>query len=82
MKECRIEDRLASPLQSLSTTRIFRNVGNHAAIENGFAVGSAIVDPIQADDRLVQVKSDLLGKADNLRQCCLQQRRLILIARS
>ena len=33
-----LEERLAAPLGPLSGTRIWVDVGNHAAIENGFAV--------------------------------------------
>jgi hypothetical protein len=41
-----VENRFASTLWRPSTTRIFRNIRNHAAIENGFAVRPTIVDPI------------------------------------
>ena len=34
---------------------------NHPTIKNGFAVCPTVVDPIQADRRLVHVESDLLG---------------------
>jgi hypothetical protein len=76
-----VENRFASTLGCLSTTRIFRNIRNHPAIENGFAVGATIVDPIQADEGLVQIESDLFGDATHFRQCCLQQRRLVTIVR-
>jgi len=44
------------------------NIRNHATIENGFPVSSAIVGSIQADDRLFQIESDLLSDAGHLWQ--------------
>jgi hypothetical protein len=77
-----VENGFAPPLRCLSTTRIFRNIRNHAAIEDGFAVGATIIDPIQADDGLVQVESDLFGDASHFRQRLLQQRRFVPVAGS
>lgn len=71
LKNCWVENGFASTLWCISTTRICGNIRNHAAIENGFAVGATIVDPIQADEGLTQIESDLLGDAGHLRQCCL-----------
>ena len=70
LKNICIENRLASPLRSVSPTRICRNIWNHTAIENRFPVGAAIVDPIQADDCIIQVHSNRLCDAGHLRQCC------------
>ncbi len=66
LKDCRVENRFASPLWSLSATRICRNIRHHAAIENGFAVRPTIVDPIETDGGLVQVESDRLGNYGTL----------------
>ncbi len=64
-----------------STARIFRNIGDHAAIENGFPVSPTIVDPIQTDDRIVQIEAHLVRDACHLRQCFLQHWGLIPIPR-
>ena len=45
-----VEERLAASLGGFSTAGIGVDVRDHPAIENGFAVNPAIVDPIQADD--------------------------------
>jgi hypothetical protein len=52
LKNYWVENRFAPTLGCLSTTRILGNIRNHAAIEDGFAVGATIVAPIQADDSL------------------------------
>src|ERR1700733_2792755 len=46
----RLEDRLAASLRLLAAPRIGVDVGNHAAIEDRFAVGSAVVDTIKTHD--------------------------------
>jgi hypothetical protein len=38
LKNCWVENGFASTLGCLSTTRIFRNIRNYSAIENGFAI--------------------------------------------
>ena len=66
LKDGRSENWFTSTRLSLSPTGIFWNVRNHAAIKNGFPVSSAIIDPIQADDRITQVKSYLSSDAGDL----------------
>jgi hypothetical protein len=66
LKKSWIENRFAPTLGRLSTAWIFRNIQNHAAIEYSFPVRPTIVDPIQADDGLAQIESDLLGNAGHL----------------
>ena len=65
-KNSRVEHRLASTLRRLSAAPIFGNIRNHPAIENGFPVRPTVVDPIQADHRLVQIEADLLGDTGHL----------------
>src|SRR5450631_3126981 len=77
-----IEEWLAASFGSISATRIRIDVGNHRAVENGFAILAAIVDAIQADDGSCQIQADRLRHARDLRQRLSQQRRLIAIARS
>lgn len=47
-KYSRIEQRLAASLWLLSTTYIRVDIGDHATIENRFAVSPTVVDAIQA----------------------------------
>ena len=75
-----VEERLAASLGDFSATRIGVDVGDHAAIENGFAVLPAIIDAIQADDGSLEVKANRMGNACHLRQGFAQQRRFIAIA--
>src|ERR1700694_4987223 len=49
-EDCRIEQRLAASFGSFSTARIRVDIGNHVAIENGFAVQPAIVRAIETHD--------------------------------
>jgi hypothetical protein len=55
---------------------------SHAAIENSFSVRPTIVAPIQANDGLVQVESDILGDVSHLRQNHLQQEPFLTIPSS
>ena len=47
LKYRRIKERLAASLGLFSTTRIRVDVGDHATIENGLAVGRAVVDALR-----------------------------------
>ena len=63
-----VEKRFAASLESFSTAGIRVDIGNHPAIENGFAVSPAIVDAIQADDGSVKVNANSMGDARDQRQ--------------
>ena len=76
-----VEERLAASLGGFSTAGIGVDVGDHPAIENGFAVNPAIVDPIQADDSSFKVNANSIGDARHQRQGFPQKRRFIAIAR-
>ena len=76
-----VEKRFAASLESFSTAGICVDIGNHPAIENGFAVSPAIVDAIQADDGSVKVNANSMGDARHQRQGFSQERRFIAIAR-
>ena len=75
-----IEERLAASLGGFSTARIGVDVGDHAAIENGFSVFPAIIDAIQADDGSLEIEANRMGNGGHLRQGFAQQRRFIAIA--
>src|SRR5260221_2413149 len=79
-KNSRLEERLAASLGSFSAARIRVDVGNHAAIENGFAVRPTIVDAIQTDDGALKVHAHRPGDACHFGQSLSQQRRLNAIA--
>jgi hypothetical protein len=81
LKYRRIEQRLAASFRLLSITHIRVDIGNHAAIENGLAVGPAVVDAIQADNTGLKINSDHVGDADHFGQGLAQQRRFIAVAR-
>src|SRR3954447_25173015 len=70
----RIEQRLAAALGLGSTTYIRVDVGDHAAIENGFAVGPTVVDAIQADDAALKIHAHVSGDAHHFGQGFAQQR--------
>jgi len=57
-----LEQRLASTLRAASTPRIFRNIRDHATIENGFGAS----DHRKLHDSLIQPESDMLGDAGYL----------------
>src|SRR3954467_15216841 len=57
-----------------SATRIRVDVGDHAAIENGLAVGPAVIDAIQADDTVPKVHAHRSGDAHHFGQGLAQQR--------
>jgi len=63
-----VEKRFPASLESFSTAGIRVDIGNHPAIENGFAVSPAIVDAIQADDGSVKVNANSMGDARHQRQ--------------
>ena len=63
-----VEKRFAASLESFSTAGIRVDIGNHPAIENGFAVSPAIVNAIQADDGSVKVNANSMGDARHQRQ--------------
>src|SRR5258708_20820000 len=68
-----IEQRLAAGFRCFASTRVRVDVGDHAAIEDGFAVGPAIVDPLQADDGALQGEAELTGDTRHLRRCFAHQ---------
>jgi hypothetical protein len=76
-----IEKGLAAPLGDFSTTGVRVDVGDHAAIEDGFAIHPTIVDAIQADNGSFQSQADGLGDSRHLRQGLSQQSGLIPITR-
>ena len=76
-----VEERLAASLGASSTAGIRVDIGDHPAIENGFAVNPAIVDAIQADDSSFKVNANSIGDARHQRQGFPQKRRFIAIAR-
>lgn len=55
-------------LGGLAVTRVFVDVGNHAPVEDRFAIGFAVVDAVQADDALSKINANGLGDACQLRQ--------------
>ena len=63
-----IEERLAPASGFLPAAGIGVDVGRHAAIEDGLAVGPAVVDAVQADDAAVQGEADGTGHARELRR--------------
>ena len=80
-KNSRLEERLASSLGAFSAARIRIDVGDHAAIENGFAVQPTIIDAIETDDGALKVHARHSGDARHFGQSLSQQRRFIAIAR-
>ncbi|MBB5501258.1 hypothetical protein HDG37_005487 [Paraburkholderia sp. MM5384-R2] len=78
----RVEALLATALCSLATARVFRNVGNHAPVENGLAVGPAVVDAVQTDARAFQVHADGARHLAQSGQRVTQQGRFVAVARS
>jgi hypothetical protein len=81
LKYRQFKERLASSLGLLSTTRIRVDVGDHAAIENGFAVRAAIVDAIETDDATLEIHADHSGDPHHLGQSLAQQRRFVAVTR-
>ena len=75
-----VEKRLAASLGGFSPAWIGVDVGDHAAIENCFAVLPAIIDAIQADDGPLEAKANRMGEACHLRQGFAKHRRFIAIA--
>src|SRR5260370_39580451 len=69
-----VEQRLATALRGFAATRVGVDVGRHAAIEDGLAVGPAIVDAIQTDDGVMKIEANRLGNPRELRQGLAQQR--------
>ncbi len=69
-----IEQRFAAALGGFPAARIGVDVGRHAAIENGFAVDSAIVDAIEAGQGAARGEADCASDARDLRQSVAQQR--------
>jgi hypothetical protein len=57
------------------------DVGNHAAVEDHLAVGSAIVDAIKTDDAAAEIHAHLPNDAHYFGQCLPQERRFVAIAR-
>src|SRR5580692_11188616 len=57
LEDGRLEDRLAAPLGLLSAARVGVDVGNHAAVEDRFAVDPAVVDTIKTDDGAAEVSA-------------------------
>src|SRR3954449_11239728 len=69
-----LKERLAASLGLLSAARIRVDVGDHAAIEDGLAVGPAVIDAIQADDTVPKVHAHRSGDAHHFGQGLAQQR--------
>ena len=76
----RVEEWLAASFGASSTAGVRVDIGNHPAIENGFAVPPAIVDAIQAYDRSLKIKANCKGEARHQRQGFSQKRQFIAIA--
>jgi hypothetical protein len=76
----RVEEWLAASFGASSTAGVRVDIGNHPAIENGFAVPPAIVDAIQANDSSLKIKANGKGEARHQRQGFSQKRRFITIA--
>src|SRR3954447_16304941 len=74
LKYRRIEQRFAASLGLLPTTCIRVDIGDHAAIENGFAVGPTVVDAIQADNAALKIHAHISGDAHYFGQGLTQQR--------
>ena len=81
LEDSRIKALLAAPLRGFTPARIFRNVGHHAPVENGLAVGPAVVDAVQTDGRALQVHADGVGQLGKSGQGVAQQRRFVAVAR-
>src|SRR5665647_1830557 len=75
------EHTFGSTLGGFSAARVLVDVRNHVAVEDRFAVGFAIVDPVEADGAPSKIDANGTGDARQLRQCLTQQRRLVAIAR-
>src|SRR4051812_3142156 len=74
LKYHRIEQRLAASFRLLPTTCIRVDIGDHAAIENGFAIGPTVVDAIQADNAALKIHAHISGDAHYFGQGLTQQR--------
>ena len=70
-----------SALWRLSAARIGVDVGSHPAVENGFAIDSAIVGAIQTDDGSPQAKTGGFGNRFELRQGLSKHGGFITVAR-
>ena len=79
LEDGRLEDRLAASLRLLPAARIGVDVGNHAAIEDGLAVGPAVVDTIKTDDGAAEIHADLPDDAHHFGQRLPQQRRFVAV---
>jgi hypothetical protein len=51
-----LEERFSASFRVLSAAGIWIDVGNHAAIEDGFAVGPTIVGAIETDDGALKIQ--------------------------
>ena len=58
------------------------DVGDHAAIENCFAVLPAIIDAIQADDGPLEVKANRMGEACHLGKASRNRQFIAIAGRS
>ena len=60
----RVEEWLVASFGASSTAGVRVDIGNHPAIENGFAVPPAIVDAIQANDSSLKIKANARPRRD------------------
>jgi len=74
LKYRRVKQRLAASLGLRSAAPIRVDVGDHAAIEDGFAVGLTVIDAIEADKAAPKIHTHILGDADHFGQGFAQQR--------
>ena len=77
----RTEHSLGAALGRLPVTRVLIDVGNHATVEDRFAVDLAIVDAVQTDDAPSKIETNGPGDVRQLGQCLTQQWRLVAVAR-
>ena len=75
-----VEKWLAASFGGFSTAGVRVDIGNHPAIENGFAVPSTIIDAIQANDGSLKINANSKGDVRHQRQGFSQERRFIAIA--
>ena len=61
------ERTFGAALGGLSVARVLIDVGNHAPVEDRFAVDLAVVDAVQADDAPSKIDTNGLGDAGQLR---------------
>ena len=80
-KDLWVEEGLAAALGGLSRPGIRIDVGDHAAIENGFPILPAIIDTVQADNGAVQLQTDGSRGFHHPWQCLAQHRRFIPVPR-